>query len=176
MTDKMTTMKQFHWFWAWDDEKEEQWLREMAQKGWHFESVALPGFYTFAHGEPRDDVYRLDYFTDSKDFANYLLLFMDAGWEYKGAMSGWQYFRKTTVNGDVPEIFSDAESKSKKYQRILLLLVALMPIFIFNVNNLNRMPGTLAEIVTFISFLFLLFFIYAIARLGMRINQLRKKV
>jgi len=29
----MTTMKQFHWFWAWDDEKEENWLREMAQKG-----------------------------------------------------------------------------------------------------------------------------------------------
>jgi len=29
----MTTMKQFHWFWGWDDEKEENWLREMAQKG-----------------------------------------------------------------------------------------------------------------------------------------------
>ena len=172
----MTMMKQFRWFWAWDDEKEEKWLREMAQKGWHFESVALPGFYTFAHGEPRDDAYRLDYFTDTRDFANYLQLFMDAGWEYKGAMSGWQYFRKTVVNGEAPEIFSDWESKAKKYQRILTILVVFLPIFVVNLNNLNRRPGTFTEILTFVMFLFMLFFGYAIFRLGMRIIQLKKKV
>ena len=43
----MTTMKQFHWFWGWDDEKEENWLREMAQKGWHFKSVGMPGTADF---------------------------------------------------------------------------------------------------------------------------------
>ena len=69
----MTTMKQFHWFWAWDDEKEEAWLREMAQKGWHFQSVTPPGNYTFEKGEPRDDVYRLDRFVDNQNSkADYL--------------------------------------------------------------------------------------------------------
>jgi len=169
-------MKQFHWFWAWDDEKEENWLREMAQKGWHFKSVALPGNYVFEHGEPRDDVYRLDYFTETKDKANYLQLFMDASWDYMGEMNGWQYFRKTVVNGEAPEIFSDNESKSKKYQRILTLLIVFMPIFVVNLNNLNKRPGTFTEILTFVMFLFLLFFGYAIIRLGLRINQLKKKV
>jgi hypothetical protein len=29
----MITKKEFHWFWAWDDEKEEAYLREMALDG-----------------------------------------------------------------------------------------------------------------------------------------------
>ncbi len=33
--------KEFKWFWAWNDEKEEQWLTAMAQQGWHLQS---PGF------------------------------------------------------------------------------------------------------------------------------------
>ncbi len=49
----MTTLKQFRWFWAWDDEKEEKWLRDMAKKGWHFTSVSLPGNYYFEQGEPK---------------------------------------------------------------------------------------------------------------------------
>ena len=56
----MTTLKKFRWFWAWDDEKEEQWLREMAQKGWHLLSVSIPGNYTFEQGAPKGYVYRLD--------------------------------------------------------------------------------------------------------------------
>lgn len=172
----MTQMKQFHWFWAWDDEKEEKWLREMALKGWHFEAVTLPGNYTFTYGEPRDDVYRLDYFTDTKDFANYLQLFMDAGWEYKGAMNGWQYFCKTAVNGEAPEIYSDSESKMRKYQRILYLLVMLVVVFMINLNNLHRLSGTLAEVTTFVLFLLYLFFLYAIVKLIQRVSQLKKKM
>ena len=47
-----------------------------------------------------------------------------------GDMNSWQYFRKTVLNGETPEIFSDNESKAKKYQRILLILVAVLPIYI----------------------------------------------
>jgi len=172
----MTTMKQFRWFWAWEDGKEEIWLREMAQKGWHFQSASIPGNYVFEHGEPRDDVYRLDYFTNSKDKVNYLQIFMDAGWDYMGEMNNWQYFRKTAVNGESPEIFSDNESKSKKYQRILLIMVVLMPIFINNINMFNKNPATWMQIFTFVMFLILLFYIFVIVNLFLRIRELKKNV
>jgi hypothetical protein len=177
----MTTMKQFHWFWAWDDENEEVWLREMAQKGWHFKSVTLPGFYFFEKGEPREDFYRLDFFTDQKAKADYLQLFLDAGWQYLGEMGSWQYFRKTASEGEVPEIFSDNESKIKKYQRILLfLMIVSLPIY-FNVINLsNKHTSTFfSETFTFVMFLlmflFMLLYIYGMIRLFMRVYQLKKK-
>lgn len=172
----MTTMKQFRWFWAWDDEKEEIWLREMAQKGWHFQSATIPGNYTFEQGEPRDDVYRLDYFPDWKDKANYLQLFLDAGWDYKGEMSNWQYFRKSVVQGEVPEIFSDSESKSIKYRRVLLVLIVLLPIFILNTRHVFSRQDSFSACLSFLSLGFLLFFIYAVLKLLQRINQLKKKL
>jgi hypothetical protein len=176
LESKMTTMKQFRWFWAWDDEKEEAWLSEMAQKGWHFQIASLPGFYTFEHGEPRDDIYRLDYFPDSKDKVNYLQLFMDAGWDYKGEMNGWQYFRKPIIQGEVPEIFSDNESKSRKYRRIMLVLVVLLPIFIFNTTHIFSQRNPLSFSASVVSLGFLLFFIYAVTKLLQRVNQLKKIV
>ncbi len=112
----METMKIFHWFWVWDDDKEEAWLREMSQQGKHFKSVNLPAEYVFETGEPMDYVYRLDYFIDRKDMPTYLQIFEDAGWDYMGEMAGWQYFRIVNVNGETPEIYSDKASKAKKYQ------------------------------------------------------------
>lgn len=172
----MTTLKLFHWFWAWDDEKEEVWLREMAQKGWHFKSVSAPGTYTFEQGEARDFIYRLDYFIDQKNRLNYLQIFQDAGWEHMGEMGGWQYFRKATIPGEELEIFSDNESKAKKYQRILFILVALLPILIVNINNLNKMSNPFLQVLTFIYFCFLILYGYAIIKLGMRVNALNKKL
>jgi hypothetical protein len=169
-------MKEFHWFWAWDDEKEEAWLGEMARKGWHFQSVMLPGFYTFELGEPREDVYRLDFLTDYRAKADYLQLFMDAGWEYMGEMGSWQYFRKTAREGEVPEIFSDNASKATKYRRVLLVLVILLPLFVNSLNLLNKHPGTFNQILTFVMFLFMILYAYGIVRLGMRVKQLQKKI
>ncbi len=172
----MTTMRLFHWFWAWDDEKEEAWLGEMAQKGWHFKSVTMPGFYTFQKGAPRHDVYRLDFFTDYKAKAGYLQLFMDTGWEYLGEMGSWQYFRQTALKGEVLEIFSDNESKAKKYQRILLILVVILPLYINAINLVNKRSGTVFEIFTFTMFLFMILYGYAIVRLFTRVNQLKKRL
>ncbi len=172
----MTTLKLFRWFWAWDDDKEESWLREMAQQGWHLRSVALPGRYTFEQCEPRDFVYRLDYFTEQKDIVNYLQIFQDAGWEYMGEMNSWRYFRKEAFQGEALEIFSDNESKARKYQRILFILVAILPILIVNVNNLNRLSNPFFEVLTFVFFCILIFYGYIIIRLSMRVNALKKKL
>ena len=171
----MTTTTEFRWFWAWDDEKEEAWLREMAQKGWHFRGVGFPGYYSFEKGEPRDDVYRLDFMTSMGDKADYLALFADAGWEYAGQYGSWQYFRKTMQGGEPPEIFTDNESKATKYRRVLLILVVLLPIYINSINIVNRRKGTSFEVLTFILALFMFLYVYAMIQLIRRVTRLMKK-
>ena len=172
----MDTTKQFHWFWAWEDEKEEAYLRKMALDGWHFQSVTFPGYYIFEKGEPRNDFYRLDFLSNYKDKANYLQLFEDAGWSHIGEYGSWQYFRKTALNDEVPEIFTDNESKQKKYSRILLFLIIFFPIYSTMVNNVHKANGLFYEIVTFVFFLIMLLYAYAMVMLIRRIGQLKKKI
>ena len=88
MEDKM--MRKFKWFWAWQDEAEEEWLREMSNKGWHLKHIGFPTIYTLESGEPVDYVYRLDYRSYWKmEKEDYLQLFRDSGWEYVEEMAGW---------------------------------------------------------------------------------------
>ena len=172
----MTTIKKFHWFWAWDDEKEEAWLREMSQQGWHLKSYQFPSNYKFEKGNPVDYVYRLDYFVDRKDIESYLQLFQDAGWDHMGEMGGWQYFRKETINGEAPEIYSDNESKKKKYQRLLMFLVIFFPIYSNLLFITNRSSSIFMQVFTFVMFAFILIYVYAMVRLLHRITQLKKKI
>jgi len=52
------------WFWAWQDEKEEQWLNAMSKQGYHLISPGSFGRYEFEQGEPKNYVYRLDFMSD----------------------------------------------------------------------------------------------------------------
>lgn len=172
----MTTLKLFRWFWAWEDDKEEAWLREMAQKGWHFVSISGLGNYTFAQGPARDVVYRLDHMPNDKDRVDYVQLFQDAGWEYAGqSFNGWQYFRRESAGGEAPDIFSDNESKARKYRKILSVFVILLPVIIINLITLNRITDPIAEWLTLALYLLFLVYTYIMLRLLMRIEQLTKK-
>ena len=170
-------VRKYRWFWGWNDDKEEAWLHEMALQGLHLEALELPTVYRFRMGEPRNDYYRLD-FTPArgKERQQYLQLFADSGWEYIGQLASWQYFRKTAEPGEVPEIFSDNESKIKKYQRLTAVLVVFLPILVLNLNNLNRGQDVFSQVVTFIFFLLTLFYIFAMLMILRRIGQLKKKL
>lgn len=134
----MNTIKKSKWFWAWQDEKEEAWLAEMAQQGLHLETLELPGQYTFRQGEPGNYVYRLDFQPlRSKDRDSYLQLFADAGWEHLGDMGGWVYFRHEVTDSEIPEIYSDLDSKIGKYHRLLAYLVIFLPIMLFVLPNVS---------------------------------------
>ena len=172
----MSTTRQFHWFWAWEDEKEEAYLREMALGGWHFKSVTFPGYYTFEKGEARNDFYRLDFLSNYKDKDNYLQLFADAGWSHVGEYGSWQYFRKTAIGEETPEIFTDNDSKVKKYGRVIMFLIIFMPIYIVLLTRVNEASSTFYKIITLVLFLFLLLYSYAILMLIRRISQLKKKL
>ncbi len=169
------TKKEFHWFWAWQDEQEEAWLREMSRQGWHMKSVALPGWYTFDLGAPADYVYRLDFLISKEKTADYFTLFEDSGWEYLGEMNAWQYFRKEAVDGASLEIYSDLSSKSAKYRRILGFMLIFLPILVFNVINLGNIEadGWMIPLLIINTGL-LAVYIYAYVQLWRRIRQLQQ--
>jgi hypothetical protein len=117
---KAVTLQKLMWFWPWQDQKEEAWLEKMSEAGWHLNSVQLPCGYSFVKSEPVHYTYRLDYTRiDKSRRPEYLQIFQDAGWEYIGEMTNWQYWRKRVVNGQVPEIYTDKDSKLNKYKRLL---------------------------------------------------------
>ncbi len=174
----MTTLKKFHWFWAWEDEKEETWLREMSQQGWHLKSYHFPSNYTFDKGQSVDYVYRLDYFIDRKDMDNTgCSYFMTPAGSF-GRNGGLAIFSKENeINGEAPEIYSDNESKKKKYQRILLFLVIFLPIYSNALFITNRSSNLFIQVITFVMFVLAKkTYIYAMQRLLRRITQLNKKI
>jgi hypothetical protein len=174
----MTTISKFKWFWAWQDEKEEAWLHEMAKQGLHLQRVGPFGYYEFTEGEPRYDYYRMDYIFNRKDYENYLQLFKDAGWEHLGQMGGWQYFRTSAKGAAVPEIYTDKDSKAQKYQRLLTILVILLPMYISLTSRRIISDGDFWTVYligkAFLSFILLLY-IYAMIRIFQRIQQLKGK-
>lgn len=170
------TISKFKWFWAWQDEQEESWLRTMSAEGYHLQTSRGFGLYTFSCGEPDDYTYRLDYMVESKEDApSYYQLFQDAGWEFIGAMAGWQYFRKPTPPGEDPQIYTDPESKIKKYERLMGTLLFFLPIYVvfFVVLDDFRYP-LIGVPLTVLMFSVMVIYAYAVVKIIQRINQLKR--
>jgi hypothetical protein len=172
------TITKFRWFWAWQDETEERWLGEMSKKGYHLLSVGIPGIYTFSVAEPREYVYRLDFqnFT-RKDKQEYLQLFRDAGWEHIGELSTWQYFRKEVKEGEVNEIFTDAESKIAKYKRALVFMGFMFVLlsFILSWRILAQHPYAWWDGIRIVYLLIISFVVFSIVKIALRIRQLKRR-
>ena len=131
MTERKTVWK---WFWAWDFEKEEKWLNEMAMQGWALSSVAFCSF-TFKRSEPGEYIIRLE----MRDHDDAYVSFMeDTGAEYIGRVVKWIYFRRKSALGSF-DIFSDIDSKLThlKTLRRMLLLIGLGNLLIGFGNSLN---------------------------------------
>jgi len=174
----MTTITKYKWFWAWQDEKEENWLSDMALDGWHLKNFVVPGIYTFEAGEPRRVHYRMDFIVDRKDYQNYLQLFTDSGWEHLGEMGGWQYFRKNAEGGTASEIFTDNDSKAQKYQRLLMFLTIFLPVLIMIAGRRIVADGVLMNIYSIgklVLSLFLIIYAYAMVMIFRRILKLKGK-
>ncbi len=164
----------FKIFGGWNDEGEEAWLSQMAQRGWHLVRPAL-GFYPFAKGDPKNIVYRMDYKSGDKDMAEYLQLFADAGWQHVGALGGWQYFRKEAVEGETLEIYTDNTSKVRKYQRVITLLIVFLPILMVTLRRAQERTSAFAEVVQVLQISLMILYIYAMVRLILRIEKLRRR-
>jgi len=182
MATDATTRKVFHIFWAWQDEKEETWLREMAREGWHLKRVGLFR-YSFEGGKPADVVYRVDYHNlRRRDRAEYLGIFRSAGWEHVSEVSNWHFFRTEAAAGADPQIFSDIESRVAMHKRVLAILIVFLPILNIGVMNLMRGPHggrsawleNVFVVGTVLYVLIMLLWAYAIVRIAVRIRQLQR--
>lgn len=167
------TITKFKWFWAWQDDKEEIWLSEMARAGWHLQSLNLPGFYTFVAGEPRNDVYRLDFVINARDYQTYLQQFKDEGWEHVGRMGSWQYFRMEARSSLLPVVTN--EWKIAKYNRVLFFLVIFLPMWtVFLSRNSEQPTIVFYEIVRFIGFCLFALYTISILMIFRRMLQLKQ--
>ncbi len=122
-------------YFAWDEDKEAGWLKEMSNSGWHLKGYS-PFKYTFKKGEPADYVYQFDFRINSDDKKEYLEIFSESGWTFITKFSGWYFFRKLYQAGEQNEIYSDKESLNGKYGKLLKfsmfsLLPLLLSLFIF---------------------------------------------
>jgi hypothetical protein len=169
------TITKYKWFWAWNDAKEEAWLLEMSQEGLHLKKVSL-GSYEFVQGEPTNYVYRLDYRSlKSKEKESYLQIFKDAGWEHIGDMSGWVYFRINAEPGETPEIFSDAESKMGKYQRVIMYLVIFLPILLILRPVYPERYGVFSTVAGVLFTGLMILYSIAMVQLMRRMNEVKQK-
>lgn len=111
-------MKQYRIFA--DLEKEEQYLNEMASKGYIFKKCVGFVVYHFEKTEPIELNYMIDYriFSKKCDFESYVSLFEDAGYKHVFGTrnTGGQYF--LPKGEEQGEIFSDRESKAKRHIRL----------------------------------------------------------
>lgn len=103
-----------------DIEKEEQWLNEQLQKGYRCINISGLGIYTFEKTDMKH-VMRLDVqdYLSKKKFTEYREIYEDFGWNcLKGSrISGIQYWQKEANAQN--EIFSDRQSKSNYYKRMM---------------------------------------------------------
>jgi hypothetical protein len=89
-------------------------------------------------------------------------------------MAGWHYFRKLARQGETLEIYTDAESKIEKYQRLLAFLgILALPLFI-SLINLREPPYDWLSPIRVIILLVFILYIYALIRILLRINQLKR--
>ena len=115
------------WFWAWEFDKEEQWLNDMAAKGKALVSARY-ATYEFEDCTPGEYAVRLEMLEnapDSEEGKAYISFVEETGAEYVGKVMKWVYFRKKTADGPF-ELHGDNHTRIKHLGGIIRLLKPLM--------------------------------------------------
>ena len=135
-----------------DYEREALYFREMHAKGWKLRKVSYSILlfavkYTFEKCHPEQVSYQLDFYPmENSERTSYLQLFKDCGWEHITDFNSFSYFRKvhSEIESDAEfEIYNDAAGKLAMVKRILtrrmlpilLLFLALLPVFLQSVSG-----------------------------------------
>lgn len=98
-------------FGMWNDEKEEQWLQQMAQSGWHLVRARL--LYVFEKGEPANELYRIDYRYGRRESREA----PPEGWTQISSCFGWRYLR--SLRADSPDVYPTTSARLDKHLRLL---------------------------------------------------------
>jgi hypothetical protein len=170
---------------VWEEEKENRWLESMSGRGWHLKSRGYLSYF-FERGESREYVYRYDFkLATDIDYDDYLGIFSESGWELVAVFANWHYFRHEKGTGG-EEIYTDADSKRKRFKRLFALMAALaaMNIVILS-NNIFLLSITEDGLKGAPVFMFILWglmtvvialLIYAAVRILISLGKLKKSI
>jgi len=137
--------------WAWEYDKEEKWLNEMAAKGLALISVGLCK-YIFEDSEPGEytcKIELLDNWPSSTRGKSYIRFLEETGAEHVGSMLRWIYLRKKTSKG-ILDLYSDIGSRISYLKRLQIFFITMfffeLGIGIMNLSigafSYNRMNTT----------------------------------
>lgn len=137
MSDYKRAFKQFAIF---EIDKEEAWLREMANKGYHFQKINILGIYTFKKGAPEDTIYRIDFKEKIDDIEEYYEFYRQCDFKFINRIRFFNYFKytgdKESYNSAV--LYNDPKEQVnflKKYLNMVLVVfgleVAILLTYIF---------------------------------------------
>ena len=134
------------WFWAWDFQKEEQWLQQMAAKGLVLVSV---GFARYEFEDTQGGEYDvclqlLEQNIKHPESVKYIEFLEQTGAEHVGTYGRWIFVRKKRAEGGL-QLFSDYQSRVKQLSRIIGMIVpvsvANILIGISNISLLFTLSG-----------------------------------
>lgn len=158
---------------------EEKWLNQMAEKGYHLVKYNFLRYH-FEEGEPGAYEYRLELLPESpksESSQEYLDFMEGAGVECVDTFSNWVYFRKKAT-GEPFEIYTDAASKIKHLNRIILIfgIIAFTNLFIGIVNLINVYTYSWIRFLPYINFAgFLVLFVIILKYAKMK-RDIRKNM
>ncbi len=115
------------WFWAWEFDKEEAWLADLAAQGKALMSVRF-ATYEFEDCAPGEYITRLEMLENapgSEESRQYIAFVEDTGAQYIGHIARWVYFRKKAADGPF-ELHSDNASRRRHLRGIIRVLVPLL--------------------------------------------------
>jgi hypothetical protein len=105
-----------------DMEKEEQYLKQLAEQGWGLVKYSSLNIYTFEKITPQTLNYKIDYrdFKNKAAYSEYLTLFEDSGWRHISGSknSGIHIFLPLDSQAQAMDIFSDNTSRNERYKHL----------------------------------------------------------
>lgn len=166
-------------FWAWDFEKEEKWLNEMAAKGLVLNDYSFCR-YSFEECEPGEYTHKiqlLEHRPSHPESEMYICFMEETGAEQVASYLNWVYFRKKTAEGPF-ELFSDYESRIKHLRLIknLILPFAWLNLIVGCTNIINMIinaPGL--TWVPFINIAFAVIAFIGTHKLKNKIKEMKKE-
>ncbi|MFJ7972050.1 DUF2812 domain-containing protein [Psychrobacillus sp. NPDC096389] len=149
-----------------DYEKEEQWINDMVQEGWHLKKFMFFRF-TFEKGEQGSYIYRNEFLGGRtvEEENNYIEFLKESDIEVVYKFGGWAYFRRKASKGPF-EIYTDTSSKVSYFNRILSVFIALFLVnLMFGIINLAiSQAAPYLSVVSFIAAIVILIPIVIILR------------
>lgn len=166
-------------FWAWDFDKEEKWLNEMAAKGLALCAVGVCR-YEFESALPGEYAIRMQMLPNKPthpESEKYMEFVEETGAEHVGSVLKWVYFRKKTADGPF-ELLSDYDSRIKQLTNIIRLLIAVMVLNIttgFYNLMIYSAWGYEISLLGLINLLLAAFIGYGVYKLWKKRDQLKKE-